>query len=164
MSTNSSLTVPGLDGVSPPIVLDTSLIYEAESRLIESKTVNPATYKELEYLYNQGYRQARQNLSAIDFQIVKTERQLEREKARVILEVLPEKLEGKPASYNNADFRASILSTDEAYRTVCDRLDMLRAQAKFFEIRISVFEKVCQFMRKGIDLIIRSNGNNIGVR
>lgn len=164
METNRSLTVPGLEGVSPPIVLDISLIHEAESRLIESKNVSPATYKDLEYLYNQGYRQARQNLSAVDFQIVKTERQLEREKARVILEVLPEKLEGKPASYNNADFRASILSMDESYSTICERLDKLRAQAKFFEIRISVFEKACQYMRKGIDLIIRSNGSNIGVR
>jgi hypothetical protein len=164
METTRSLTVPGLEGVSPPMVLDISLVHEAESRLIESKTVNPATYKDLEYLYNQGYRQARQNLSAIDFQIVRTERQIEREKARVILEVLPEKLEGKPASYNNADFRASILATDEAYRSVCERLDMLKAQAKFFEIRISVFEKACQYMRKGIDLIIRSNGSNVGVR
>ena len=164
MEPNRSLTIPGLEGVSPPMALDITLIQEAETRLIESKTVNPATYKELEYLYNQGYRQARQHLSSIDYQILRTERQKERERARVILEVLPPLLEGKPASYNNADFRASILATDVRYNDVSEQIDKLKAMSKFFEIRISVFEKACQYMRKGIDLIIRSNGSNIGVR
>ena len=161
---SKSLTIPSLDGVNTPISLDITNIQEAESRLIEAKTVNPATYKSLEYLYNEGYRQARQNLANVEYQIVRAERQKEREKARVILEVLPEKLEGKPASYNNADFRASILSMDEKYNEVCEHIEKLKAMAKFFEIRISVFEKACQYMRKGIDLIIRGSASNIGVR
>ena len=159
-----SLTVPGLEGVNAPINLDITNIQEAESRLIEAKTVNPATYKSLEYLYNEGYRQARQHLANIEFQVVRAERQKEREKARVILEVLPEKLDGKAASCNNADFRAAILATDEKYNEVCEHIEKLKAMAAFFDIRIKVFEKACQYMRKGIDLIIRSSGTTIGTR
>lgn len=161
---NKSLTVPGLEGVCPPINLDITTIQEAETRLIEAKTVGPATYKSLEYLYNEGYRQARQHLANVEFQVMRAERQKEREKARVILEVLPLKLDGKPASCNNADFRAAILSMDEKYNEVCEHIEKLKAMSAFFDIRIKVFEKVCQYMRKGIDLIIRGSAQTIGQR
>lgn len=164
MSETKALSIPGLSGLMDPMNLEISAIHEAESRLIEAKSVNIATYKSLEYLYNEGYRQARQCLAAIDYQIVRAERQKEREKARVVLEVIPTKLEGKPASYNNADFRAAILSQDEQYNKISEHIEMLKASSKFFEIRISVFEKACQYMRKGIDIILRSTSSgSIGV-
>jgi hypothetical protein len=159
-----ALTIPGLEGVNAPINLDITIIQEAESRLIEAKTVNPATYKALEYLYNDGYRQARQHLASVEYQIVRAERQKEREKARVILEVLPEKLDGKASSCNNADFRAAILATDERYNQVCEHIEKLKALSTFFDIRIKVFEKACTYMRKGIDLIIRGSAQTIGQR
>ena len=153
------VTIPEYEKVSGVTKLDLKAVFEAEGRLIEGKDVNAATYGALEYLYNEGYRQSKMHLATVSFQKIRAERQRDREKSRVILEVLPPLLEGKPASYNNSDFRHSILVSDEKYNSVCEHIDLLTSMEHFFETRISVFEKVCQYMRKQMDIQTKSTYN-----
>lgn len=165
MEEKFTLVVPEFMGVNEKLALQMDRIQEAESRIHEIKVVSPATHKDLEFLMNEGYRQAKQNLIRLEHLKLKAERQKEREKARVILDVIPPLVEGRPQSYNNADFRAAILARDTEYTKICEHMDQLTHMIKFFEIRITVFEKACKIIHKSIDMMIRSTSSStLGLR
>jgi hypothetical protein len=150
------ITVPEFSGLSEEIRLDMTYIYQAEHRLVEAKTVNPSTYSELSYCFNEAYRNCKKHLSTLGYQKVRTERQLERERARIVLDVIPEKLKEVGKGSNNADFRNAIIVQDVEHTKCQERVDMLNALIVFMEGRIKVFENVCRHMNKELDIVIRS--------
>ena len=54
------LTIPPFRDI-PEITLDISKVKEGEDRFLEARVVNGGTYSSLEYVFNEGYRQARQH-------------------------------------------------------------------------------------------------------
>jgi histidinol phosphatase-like PHP family hydrolase len=129
---------------------------EAERRILETRTVNPATYNDLEYAYNKAYKEQKTNYADVGFLIGKVEEQVENIKARILMDKYPEHMKAKPRYLDTADYRKSFVQLDEEYQKAMEHLNLLRAYEKLIEGRIKWCEKVCAYMKKQIDLINRS--------
>jgi len=154
----AELTIPAF-GNTPEVRLDISSIREAEHRLIEAKVVNPATYSELEYTFNEGYRQARKHLSLIGYEITKAKKALLEAKSETILDLYPLFLKESKMK-DNTHVREAFLQRQINYVSAQDRIDMLTALESFMDGKIRVFENVTRYCRKEIDIVIRSGINS----
>lgn len=150
----TEMSIPAF-GSQPTLKLDVSKIKEAESRLQEAQVVNPGTYGNLEYVYNEGYREAKRHLSVIGYQITLAEKALREAKSVAILDEYPGFLKEKNLK-DNATVRDAFLETQPDFVAAQDRIDMLKAMEKLFEGKVHVFENTCRYMRKQMDLVIRS--------
>jgi hypothetical protein len=149
-----ALVLPAL-GKVPELRLTMEKVIEAEKRLIEAKTVNPSTYADLEHCFNESYRDLKRHLSSIGYQIAQTDKAMEKAKAEVLLDKYPAYLETVEAK-DNSDLRKAFLIRDETYSQALDRFNQLKALESNFEGKIKVVENVCRYMRKQMDLLIRS--------
>jgi hypothetical protein len=152
---NQTLIIPAF-GKSTALHLDMGRIREAESRIIEAKMVNPSTYADLESSYNEAYRDLKRHLSAIQYQLAMADKILEEAKAEVLLDKYPTFMKGKPKSHDSADLRKAFLIRDAGYVAALDRIAQLKALESNFDGKIKVLENVCRYMRKRMDLIIKS--------
>jgi hypothetical protein len=141
---------------APELRLEMDKIIEAEHRIHESKMVSPVTYADLEHCYNEAYRDLRRHLSSIGYQIALADKALEEAKATVLLDKYPAFMDGKPKSHDSADLRRAFLTRDSDYNEALDRINQLKALESNFDGKIKVFENICRFMKKKMDLILRS--------
>jgi hypothetical protein len=153
-SNRAEITIPAF-GTMPEIKLDITNVKEAECRLIESKTVNPITFSELSFVYNEGYREAKKNLSIIGYQIAMTDKEIRKIRAEYLLDEYQGFLKETKIK-DSAAIREAFLDKKENYLTATDRLDMLKAMESLMESKIKVFENTCRFMNKQIEIDIRS--------
>lgn len=151
----AALVIPAFSK-SPALTLDIGKTKEAETRLVEAKTVNPITYSDLEHCFNESYRELKGHLSKIGYQIALANKALEDAKAEVILVDLPEHMKDKAKSWDSADLRKALMTKNQNYRDAQDRIDMLKAMESFMDGKIKVMEKVSVHMRKQMDLVLRS--------
>jgi hypothetical protein len=149
------ISLPGFHD-QPAISLDFTAIKTAERRLIDSKTVNTATYNELEHVFGEAYRELKKHITTVGFQIMKTEAILKRNKAVAILDKYPEYIKAKEGLSDNAKVRDAFVDTDKDVIEAQERLDSLKATEMFLDGRIKVMENVCRYMRKQMDLLMRS--------
>lgn len=152
----ATLTIPKFGDVGE-IKLDITKVSEAESRFIEAKVVNGGTYADLEYCFNEGYRQAKKHLSTIMYQIAMAKKAIRTVKSRYLLDEYPEFLKDSGIKDSTATKEAYLESKVE-YVEAMDRLAMLEAMECLMEGKVKVLENVCRFMRKEIDLQ-RSSGS-----
>ena len=151
-----ALELPEFRGL-PAIKLDISSLKEAESRIIEAKDVNPSTYASLEHLFNEAYRELKRNLTTVEYQIMKTENELEKSKSIALLDrYYGEFMKDKPSKMDTADVRSAFLARDPEINEAKDRLDSLKALQMFLDGRVKVMENVARYMRKKMDLLIRA--------
>lgn len=157
----TTLILPEL-GKVPELRLSMDKIVEAEKRLIEAKTVNPSTYVDLEHCFNESYRDLKRHLSSIGYQIAQTEKAMHTAKADVMLDTYPEYLEKNDIKkyQDTADLRQSFLMRDEVYCAALDRYNQLKALESNLDGKVKVMENVCRYMRKQMDLLIRSGLSN----
>ncbi len=157
--TEHSLVIPAFQKIEE---LRLALTYtrEGEKRLLEAKTVNPITYVDLESCYNQAYRELKTNLAIIGDQLNKADNALETAKSNFLIDQYQEKIKDLPKSYDSADLRKAWLMRSEPYLAAKDRVDMLKAMEALLDGKIKVFERTCQYMRKKMDLILRSGLSN----
>jgi hypothetical protein len=148
------LAIPQFDD-RPVITLDFSFIREGERRLIEARVVNPLTYSDLEHSFNEGYREAKKNISIIGYEIAQAERIYRRIRSELILDSYPEFLKDRGLK-DNATYRDAFLETSKEYIDAQERIDMLKAMESLMDGKIRVFENVCRYMRKNMDILIRS--------
>ena len=132
---------------------------EGEDRFLEARVVNGGTYSSLEYVFNEGYRQARQHLSTIMYQVAMTDKEIRRIKSECLLDEYPDFLKTTKTKDSTAT-KEAFLERKEGYTTAMDRLAMLKAMEALFEGKIKVFENVCRYMRKEIDIQLRSGVMN----
>jgi hypothetical protein len=152
--TSAELTIPQF-GKTEAIRLSMTAIKEAERRLIEAKMVNVATYTDLEYTFNEAYREAKKNVTVVGYELTKAEKALREAKSIAILDDYPEFLKEKGMK-DSVMIRDAYLERRPDYVAAQDRIDMLKAYLDLMEGKIKVFENVCRFMRKEIDIVIRS--------
>jgi hypothetical protein len=148
------LIIPEFD-TRPPVPVQMGKIKEGESRLIEAKVVNPATYNELEFTFNEGYREAKAGLAVIGYEILHAEKIVRRIKSEYLLDEYPEFRKEKGLNDNSAN-REAFLESKENYTNAVDRVIMLKAMEKLLEGNVKVFENVCRYMKKQMDLILKS--------
>lgn len=153
-----ALTLPAL-GKIPELKLSMEKIVEAEKRLLEAKTVNPVTYADLESCYNESYRDLKRHLSSIGYNIAMAEKSMENAKANVLLDIYPNYIEANGIK-DNADIRKALLARDETYSAALDRYNQLKALESNFDGKVKVLENVCRYMRKQMDLLLRSGMSN----
>ena len=146
--------IPEFDA-RPPVTLSFTKINEGEKRLIESKVVNGATYSDLEYSFNEGYREAKKNLSVVGYEITQAKKKMRSAKSRYLLDEYPDFLKAKGLKDNSAN-RDAFLERQEEYVSAQDRIDMLTAMESLLEGKVKVFENVCRYMKKEMDILIRS--------
>lgn len=155
---NDQVLVLPAFGKSPALRMEMAKIREAESRLIEAKTVNPVTYADLEHTFNESYRDLKRHLSAIGYQIDMADKHLEEVKADILLDKYPEYLSSNEIKKSNdsADLRKAFMSRDPEYQKALERIAQLKALESNMDGKIKVMENVCRYMRKQIDLLLRS--------
>lgn len=156
---NAALVIPAF-GQSPAISLEITSTKEAERRLIEAKTVNPLTYSDLEHCFNESYRELKKHMSTVGYQIALADKALETAKANVLLDKYPDFMKDKPKAQDNADMRKAFMMRDPDYLAALDRVAQLKAIETFVDGRIKVMENVCRYMRKQMDLVLRSGLSN----
>ena len=142
-------------GARPVIRLEYDKIAEGERRLIDAKSVNGGIYNELEYVFNEGYREAKMNLTTVRYEATQAKKAHRRIKAECLLDQYPEFIKEKKLNDNSSN-RDAFLELNEEYVAAQDRIDMLAAMEEMFENKIKVFENVCRYMKKEIDILIRS--------
>lgn len=150
-------TIPEFD-TRPSVPIQMSKIREGENRLIEAKVVNPATYTELEFTFNEGYREAKNGLSVIGYEIMHAEKIVRRIKSEYLLDEYPSFIKERRINDNTAN-REAFLESKKNYTNAIDRVIMLKALEQLLEGKVKVFENVCRYMRKQMDLIIKSGIN-----
>lgn len=149
-------------GKVPELRLSMEKIVEAEKRLIEAKTVNPVTYVDLEHTFNESYRDLKRHLSAIGYQLDLADKAMNVAKSDLLLDKYPEYLAKNDfkKSQDNGDLRQAFFMRDEAYIASLDRINQLKALQSNLDGKIKIMENVCRYMRKQMDLLIRSGLSN----
>jgi hypothetical protein len=162
MSNKHSLVIPAFQKYGE-LELSMTKTREGESRLLEAKMCNPITYAELECTYNQAWREIKTNLAIIGDQLNKADNALEIAKSNFLIDNYQEKIKDLPKSHDSADLRKAWLFRDEAYLAAKDRVDMLKAMEALLDSKAKMFEKTCAFMKKRMDLVLRSglSGSNL---
>lgn len=150
----AELTIPEF-GNSKALVLSITSVKEGERRLIEAKRVTPSSYADLEYIFGEGYREAKKNVTAIGFEITKAEKALREARSVAILDHYKDFLKEKDFK-DSAYIKDAFLQTRTDYVAAQDRIDMLKAMLDLMEGKIKVFENVSRWMKKEIDMITRS--------
>jgi hypothetical protein len=143
-------------GRSPALSLNMEKIREAEIRIIESKTVNPSTYVDLEYTFNEAYRMLKQHLSQIGYHLVLADKALRTAKSKVLLGSYAEHMRDKPKYHDNSDLRDAFFIQDLDYVSALDRVNQLKALESNFEGKVKVMENICKYMRQQMYLISKS--------
>lgn len=150
-----ALTLPAFKN-SKALRLDMSSIREAESRLEESKTVNPVTFSELSHCFNESYRTLKRHLADIGYLLTQAEIVLEQTKSEVILGEYFEYLKDKPKSAGSTDLRNAFLIKNIDYKATLDRINQLKATQAHFDGKVKVLENVMGTMKTKMYLISRS--------
>ena len=152
------LAIPSFDD-RPVVTLSFGGIKEGERRLVEARIVNPSTYSDLEYSFNEGYREARANLAVIGYEITQAERIFRRIRSELILDEYPNFLKDSKLK-DNATVRDAFLEKNKNFVDAQERINMLKAMEALMDGKIKVFENVCRYMRKQMDILVRSGVNS----
>jgi hypothetical protein len=141
------------------MTLNFSSIKEGERRLIEARVVTPITYSDLSHSFNEGYREARSNLTAIGFEIVQAEKIMRKIKSELILDEYPAFLKTSSMK-DNSTLRDAFLERNSGLTEAQDRINMLKAMQSLMEDKIKIFENVCKYMKVQMDLAKNGNFNS----
>lgn len=151
----AELTIPEFGNI-PAQVLDITKVKEAENRAVECRVVNPATYCDLEFIMNEGYRESKKHLSAIGYQITLAKKAMRQAKSEALIDEYKDWLK-ESGLKDSAAIRDAFLEQQKDFTDASDRVDMLTALESYFEGKVKFFENVCRYMRKQMDLV-RASG------
>lgn len=158
-----SLTVPAFKQ-TPELVLPLTATREGEKRIVEAKTVNPATYADLEHTYSAAYRELKNAHASLGYQKDMAAKAMEEAKSEFLIDhYWPVIMGGKPKSHDSADMRNAHLMRHKDYLDALDRFNMLTAMVALVEGKIKVFERVSAYMKKTMDLVVRSGLGDKGL-
>ena len=137
------LEIPRGDLSLPPLQLDMVKLYDAESRISETRTVNAATASELMSVFNEACNTGNKYIAWIKYEILISKKNFDLAKATVIIDRLPDEVAKLKAAgvKDNADFRSALVDRDPDCRAAKDSLDTLEAVKTFIEAKIKSFER-----------------------
>jgi hypothetical protein len=162
LSGEVSITLPVFRNL-PAMTITVGPLKEAESRLIEAKDVTPATYTDLEHCFGEAYRDLKKNLASVMFQKTKVESELKRSEATALLDLYPDFVKDKPKSFDCSKTKEAFLTRDPGVQEAKEALDSLIALEIFLEGKLKVMENVSRYMKKKMDLVIRSGNFDLHV-
>lgn len=153
----SALSLSPMDTV-PGLQLFMDKWHEAAKRLDDSKNVSPAFYSDLEFTFQEGWRESRTNAIKVESAIKKTENLIQEIKADIILDEVPRLIEekGLTKTQNNADFRNAVIARNERYKQANEHLNKLQAMLSHFEAHMKVLENTSRFIKKQMEYFTRT--------
>jgi predicted transcriptional regulator len=146
----TSFTIPEFSKM-PALELALSKTKEAEIRFVEARVVNAATYSDLEFTFNEGYRECKTHLSAIMYRIAMTNKVLRKLKSQYLIDEYADFLKESKLK-DSTMTKEAFLNTKQDYVDALDHLDLMKAVECFIENKIKVFENVCRYMRKEMEI------------
>jgi len=152
------MTIPAV-GKLPEVSFDLQKTQIAESRLHEAQLVTYATYADLEYTYNEAWRELRRAYATVSYRVAKAEEEIKNIKAGILLDKWPEQTKDKPKNYDNADMRAAFIQKDPEYAAAVDHRDQMKAIETLIDTRAKTMERTCSYMKKQMEMHARANGN-----
>jgi hypothetical protein len=145
------------------LVLDSSNWNVAMSRLKEAQNLVPANYSNLEFVFQEAWREAKRNAISVGDAIKKANQNIEEIKAEVTLVEIPKLLESMPKGSNNADLRKAVLTKNENYKAATEHLEKLEVLLNHFESHMKIMENTSRFLKKQMDYFIRSGAVSSGI-
>lgn len=130
----------------------------AINRMPEAKNFVPAMYGDLEFDFQEAWRESKANAIKVGDAIRKAKQNIEEIKADIILEEIPKALENLPKSANNADFRKAIMAKNENYQQAVEYLGKLEAMLEHFESHMKTMENTTSYMKKQMNYYIQTRG------
>lgn len=127
------------------------------------KNLVPTNYSNLEYTFQEAWREARVNAIKVGDAIKKARQNIEEIKADIILTEIPKLLEGHPKTKDNTDFRKAVIAKNEDYKKATEYLEKLEALEAHFDSHMKIMENTSRFMKKQMDYYIRSGVISNGV-
>ena len=153
----TALVVPAFKHC-PELKLSMSGWEVAMSRMKEVQNLVPANYSNLEFIFQEAWRESKKNAIAVGDAVKKARQNIEEIKADIILGEIPKLLEDLPKNANNADFRKAVMMKNTDYTSATTHLEKLEAMLEHFESHMKIMENTSRFLKKQMDYIIR-NGN-----
>lgn len=157
--TEHSLVIPGF-GETPKLELVLNFTREGENRTKEAKDVTPVTYTDLESCFSAAWRELNTHLATLGFQIGVAEEALETAKSTFLIDDYPEIIKDMKKSQDSADLRKAYLMRYKPYTEAMERINMLKAMQALLEGKLKNFERTSSYMKKKMDLIIKSGLSN----
>jgi hypothetical protein len=157
-----AIRLPGV-GRLPELRLELSKTQEAEARLHEAQQVNPATYANLEYCYNESWRELKRAYAAVTYRLDKANEEIENIKAEILLDKWPEYIKDKPKSFDNMDMRKAYIQQQKPYLDATDHRDQVKAIEILIESRMKTMERTCAYMKKQMSILERTGGMGLPV-
>ena len=152
-------------GTLKAFALDLKNVVEAdrtETKLMV-RDVTPSTFSHLEHVYGEAYRDLKKHLAIVGGQLLEAQENVDKIKAGLILDKFPEFLKGKPKSMDNAATRDAFITQDPEYQAMKDRMNTLKTIEVFLEGRVKVMERATSYMRKKMDMFMRSGASLDGI-
>lgn len=148
-------TVPSQGG-RPSVPIDLTNVKLAEEAIVMgARVVNGGTYEDLERQITTAHGDLKQYVANIGYEVTRTEKVLKSRKSELLLDEWPAKRKelGLSDSGRNAE---AFLQRDALILELQDRIDLLKALVEKFEGKMKTFEKTSSYMKKEIDIQLRS--------
>lgn len=160
--TRTELIIPAGNPELPDKHIDMVNLYQLEARKQEVAIVNKAKAPELMRAYEQGYGIAARAMVGVRLEINKAKESLDKRKAVVMLDVAPTLLKEKglttkAAPAGSLELREAVLSNDEIYLVLLDRVNRLEAAYELLKVKAKGFEMAFQSVRKIYDDLSKVN-------
>ena len=150
------LIIPNCVPGENPVHFDMTSIYSADGRLGEVSRVTPNMVVELMSTFNNACNLASKIHARIIHQILLAEKNLDRAKAVVILDKMPEELI-KRKSKGSKEFRDALIAQDPECEDKLDTLNLLKAAKELVNGYIKSFDRAYSACK-----IVSNNKNLIG--
>lgn len=152
------LVVPSL-GELPALSIDFTTLRNAQARAIEVKTVNPITYVDLEHDFNETYREMKKAYSSVGHALSSIEVELDKLTSDMLIDTYPDFLKEKKA-HDSAALRDAYFMKNPEYVALRQRKNQIAALEAYIDGNVKWVESTCRYMRKQMDLVIRSGLSN----
>lgn len=157
----TTVTVPGPKVGDHDIVLNLKAILIAESRQQEVAMVTPMKAPELLSLFNEAWRNVDKLVKQLTAARIVAEHQLDRRRAKLLLEVCEEVLKKANLS-STKDTRDAVIALDEEYQGAQDRVDQIEAAAEYLKGLLKSFENAFTSVKKIMGEDAFNMANRIG--
>jgi hypothetical protein len=141
------LTVPAGKVSKPSLDIDLAAILIAEQRQDEIAMVTPMKAPELLALFNGSWRNVDRIVNQLTAERIIAERGLEQRRAVLLLDEIPNILQGKGVD-STKDTRDAAIVADKNYQDLQDRVDQLTAAVAYMKGKLKSFENAFTSVKK----------------
>ncbi len=130
-----------------PLIIDMAAIVAAERRQQEVASLSKLKAPELLWIFNKNWLDLNSLLARLQLEKNVAQKELEKRKAILLLDVIPEKLKERKIPSNDAN-REAFITLDEEYSRLEDTFMQITAVVKYLEGKLKSFENAYSSVKK----------------